>query len=132
MIYNHLARSSVPLAAWQRLIDRSENTLPPGSTTGPFGANHRPGHRPGVPGRWMLVVRSAASPQRSGGDDPALGRPLQPNPAGGPPMVPQALNRYAATSLGQPGVAEGAGHRLSPANKKAPWRGLFVGQNRPA
>jgi len=40
--------------------------------------------------------------------DPALGRPLQPNPAGGPPTVPQALNRYAATSLGQPGVAEGA------------------------
>jgi hypothetical protein len=39
--------------------------------------------------------------------DPALGRPLQPNPAGGPPTVPQALNRYAATPLGQPGVAEG-------------------------
>ena len=37
-----------------------------------------------------------------------LGRPLQPNPAGGPPTVPQALNRYAATPLGQPGVAEGA------------------------
>jgi hypothetical protein len=36
-----------------------------------------------------------------------LGRPLQPNPAGGPPTVPQALNRYAATPLGQPGVAEG-------------------------
>jgi hypothetical protein len=39
--------------------------------------------------------------------DPMLGRPLQPNPAGGPPTVPQALNRYAATPLGQPGVAEG-------------------------
>ncbi|MEW5956939.1 MAG: hypothetical protein AB1801_04390 [Chloroflexota bacterium] len=38
--------------------------------------------------------------------DPALGRPLQPNPIGGPPAVPQALNRYAATSLGPPGVAE--------------------------
>ncbi len=37
--------------------------------------------------------------------DPSLGRPLQPNPFGGPPTVPQALNRYAATSLGQPGVA---------------------------
>jgi len=37
--------------------------------------------------------------------DPALGRPLQPNPAGGPPTVPQALNRYAATAVGQPGVA---------------------------
>ncbi len=37
--------------------------------------------------------------------DPALGRPLQPNPAGGPPTVPQALNRYTATPLGQPGVA---------------------------
>jgi hypothetical protein len=35
--------------------------------------------------------------------DPALGRPLQPNPLGGPPTVPQALNRYAATSLGPPG-----------------------------
>ncbi len=36
--------------------------------------------------------------------DPALGRPLQPNSAGGPPTVPQALNRYAATPMGQPGV----------------------------
>jgi hypothetical protein len=27
-------------------------------------------------------------------------------PAGGPPTVPQALNRYAATSLGPPGVGE--------------------------
>ncbi len=36
--------------------------------------------------------------------DPALGRPLQPNPAGGPPTLPQALNRYAATPVGQPGV----------------------------
>jgi hypothetical protein len=40
--------------------------------------------------------------------DPSLGRPLQPNPVGGPPMLPQALNRYAATPLGQPGVAQGA------------------------
>jgi YD repeat-containing protein len=40
--------------------------------------------------------------------DPALGRPLQPNPVGGVPMVPQSLNRYSATSLGQPGVAEAA------------------------
>jgi hypothetical protein len=40
--------------------------------------------------------------------DPSMGRPLQPNPVGGPPMVPQALNRYAATGLGQPGVAEAA------------------------
>jgi hypothetical protein len=31
---------------------------------------------------------------------------LQPNPACVPPTVPQALNRYAATPLGQPGVAE--------------------------
>lgn len=38
--------------------------------------------------------------------DPALGRPLQPNAAGGPPSVPQALNRYAATPLGQPRVAQ--------------------------
>ena len=50
--------------------------------------------------------------------DPALGRPLQPNPAGGPPIVLQALNRYAATPLGQPGVAaaqyqRNAGERLS-------------------
>ncbi|MBP8002484.1 MAG: hypothetical protein KA314_24480 [Chloroflexi bacterium] len=36
--------------------------------------------------------------------DPTLGRPLQPNPAGAPPTVPQALNRYAATPMGQPGV----------------------------
>jgi hypothetical protein len=36
--------------------------------------------------------------------DPTLGRPLQPNPAGGPTAVPQALNRYAATPVGQPGV----------------------------
>ena len=28
--------------------------------------------------------------------DPALGRPLQPNTAGGPPTLPQALNRYVA------------------------------------
>ncbi len=38
--------------------------------------------------------------------DPALGRPLQPNPMGGPPTLPQALNRYTATPLGQPGVYE--------------------------
>jgi hypothetical protein len=40
--------------------------------------------------------------------DPAWGRPLQPNAAGGPPTVPQALNRFAATPLGQPGVAVAA------------------------
>ena len=40
--------------------------------------------------------------------DPALGRPLQPNAAGGPPTLPQALNRYAATPLGQPGVYQAA------------------------
>jgi hypothetical protein len=40
--------------------------------------------------------------------DPFLGRPLQPNPAGNPPTVPQALNRYAAGLLGQPGVAQAA------------------------
>ncbi len=47
---------------------------------------------------------------------PALGRPLQPNTAGGPPIrqaqgpptLPQALNRYAATPLGQPGVYQAA------------------------
>jgi hypothetical protein len=38
--------------------------------------------------------------------DPGLGRPLQPDPVGGPPVVPQALNRYTATAVGQPGVAE--------------------------
>jgi hypothetical protein len=38
--------------------------------------------------------------------DPTLGRPLQPNFGGAPPTIPQALNPYAATSLGQPGVAE--------------------------
>ena len=31
--------------------------------------------------------------------DPATGRPLQPNPMGGPPALPQALNRYAATAV---------------------------------
>ncbi len=36
--------------------------------------------------------------------DPMLGRPLQPNPATAPPTLPQALNRYAATPVGQPGV----------------------------
>jgi len=39
-------------------------------------------------------------------------RPLQPNAAGGPPTVPQALNRYAATPLGQPGVAQAASAAL--------------------
>ena len=42
--------------------------------------------------------------------DPSLGRPLQPNGAGSPPLVPQALNRYAATSMGAPGVAQGVAH----------------------
>jgi hypothetical protein len=46
--------------------------------------------------------------------DPALGRPLQPNPAGAPPTVPQALNRYAATPLGQPGVAQAASGNTTP------------------
>jgi len=40
--------------------------------------------------------------------DSALGRPLQPNPAGGPPTVPQVLNRYTATAVGQPGVYQAA------------------------
>ncbi|MBK8432630.1 MAG: hypothetical protein IPL28_15640 [Chloroflexi bacterium] len=35
---------------------------------------------------------------------PALGRPLQPHSAAAPPTIPQALNRYAATPVGQPGV----------------------------
>ncbi len=43
--------------------------------------------------------------------DPALGRPLQPNAAGGPPTVPQALNRYTATPLGQPGVYQAVASR---------------------
>jgi hypothetical protein len=46
--------------------------------------------------------------------DPALGRPLQPNPAGGPPTLPQALNRYAATPLGQPGVYEASVNSWNP------------------
>jgi hypothetical protein len=64
-----------------------------------------------------------------------LGRPLQPNPAGGPPTVPQALNRYAATPLGQPGVAEGTtslpalGYALSIAkNAAAGALGYAVGE----
>jgi hypothetical protein len=39
---------------------------------------------------------------------------LQPNPVGGPPVLPQALNRYAATPWGAPGVAEGALSSLPP------------------
>ena len=46
--------------------------------------------------------------------DPALGRPLQPNPTGGPPTIPQALNRYAATPLGQPGVYQAASSAWNP------------------
>jgi hypothetical protein len=46
--------------------------------------------------------------------DPTLGRPLQPNPVGGPPALPQALNRYAATPWGPPGVAEGMLNGLPP------------------
>jgi hypothetical protein len=57
--------------------------------------------------------------------DPALGRPLQPNPIGGPPTVPQALNRYTATSVGQLGVtkaiAGGGGIDLS---SPSAWLGL--------
>ena len=45
--------------------------------------------------------------------DPALGRPLQPNSAGGLPGVPQSLNRYAASSVGQPGVAAGVASDLN-------------------
>jgi hypothetical protein len=37
-----------------------------------------------------------------------LGRRLQPDPIGGPPTLPQALNRYSATPWGPPGVGEGA------------------------
>jgi len=36
----------------------------------------------------------------------------QPNPAGGPPTIPQALNRYAATAVGQPGVYQAADEDL--------------------
>jgi uncharacterized repeat protein (TIGR01451 family) len=53
--------------------------------------------------------------------DPSLGRPLQPNPIGGEPTMPQSLNRYAATPMGQPGTAAGASNGI----------GIFnvVGQN---
>jgi len=37
--------------------------------------------------------------------DPALGRPLQPNPAGGAPTASQSLNRYAAGVAGIGGAA---------------------------
>ncbi len=53
--------------------------------------------------------------------DPALGRPLQPNPLGGPPALPQALNRYAPTPWGAPGVGEGA------ASSGFPWMPHLVG-----
>jgi hypothetical protein len=38
--------------------------------------------------------------------NPTLGRPLQPNTAGTPPTMPQALNRYTAAAAGQPGVLQ--------------------------
>ena len=47
--------------------------------------------------------------------DPSLGRPLQPNSAGGLPGVPQSLNRYAASAVGQPGVAQAAANSIHPA-----------------
>jgi hypothetical protein len=56
--------------------------------------------------------------------DPSLGRPLQPNPVGGPPTLPQALNRYAATPLGQPGVAEGASSNGIDLLSPIAWTGL--------
>ena len=40
---------------------------------------------------------------------PALGRPLQPHSTAAPPTIPQALNRYAATPVGQPGVYAASG-----------------------
>jgi len=45
--------------------------------------------------------------------DPALGRPLQPNPNGGPTDIPQALNRFTATPFGQPGIAEATASSLN-------------------
>jgi len=39
--------------------------------------------------------------------EPQLGRPLQPRSVGGVPAVPQGLNRYAVTSVGQVGVFAG-------------------------
>ena len=62
--------------------------------------------------------------------DPALGRPLQPNPAGGPPTLPQALNQYAATPLGQPGVYAAAVNSGIPSGLQSvvnQMPGLFVG-----
>jgi hypothetical protein len=50
-----------------------------------------------------------------------LGRPLQPDPIGGPPTLPQALNRYAATPWGPPGVAEGVDHIAVPLSA---WLGM--------
>jgi hypothetical protein len=58
--------------------------------------------------------------------DPALGRPLQPNPAGGPPTVPQALNRYAATSMGPPGVAEAVATSGIDLTSPTAWIGLVA------
>jgi hypothetical protein len=45
------------------------------------------------------------------------------NPLGGPPTVPQALNRYAVTSVGPPGVAEAAVNGIDFASPSA-WIGL--------
>jgi hypothetical protein len=48
--------------------------------------------------------------------NPATGRPLQPNTAVGPPTIPQALNRYTAAPLGQPGVGQAAVSAPDPFN----------------
>jgi hypothetical protein len=73
------------------------STLPATLTTTQAGSGDMPDPDTGLvylgAGRWY---------------DPALGRPLQPDPIGGPPALPQALNRYSATPWGPPGVAEGA------------------------
>jgi hypothetical protein len=84
-------------------------TLSAELTSALAGAGHTPDPDTGLvhlgDGRWY---------------DLALGRPLQPNPFGGVPTVPQSLNRFAATPLGQPGVREGV------ASTWNPFSGAFV------
>jgi hypothetical protein len=50
--------------------------------------------------------------------DPTLGRALQPDPVGGPLIVPQSLNRYGVSTLGPVGVAEASFRMLAGAPSK--------------
>jgi hypothetical protein len=71
---------------------------------------------------WLLIIGVVTLADQSALADPATawftwaadgimtprGPPAQPNFGGAPPTIPQALNPYSATPLGQPGVMEAA------------------------